>query len=215
MSNLLALDYCWTGQGRVLVAVREKPSIGDVIFRINSPTSMPSPTSRSAAAAHHCRSHLASSAAAYLTGTLGLLALTALAFSRGSRHDIATAVTCTGPFLPQPLRQLPPAPALSMDLRPRAPCRARPVPRRMCAATRTSGSASSVAEESRAQAHVPGNQQPIRYCNLLIKNHQPFRSLNLPSFYAERNGISSSTSCVVTYEDGEGDWMLAGDLPWE
>ncbi|KAL6911312.1 hypothetical protein ACP4OV_000117 [Aristida adscensionis] len=27
--------------------------------------------------------------------------------------------------------------------------------------------------------------------------------------------ITSSTSQVVTYEDGEGDWMLVGDVPWD
>jgi auxin-responsive protein IAA len=34
---------------------------------------------------------------------------------------------------------------------------------------------------------------------------------------ADDKEISSSTSChvVVTYEDGEGDWMLVGDVPWE
>ncbi|KAL6635308.1 hypothetical protein ACP70R_027979 [Stipagrostis hirtigluma subsp. patula] len=27
--------------------------------------------------------------------------------------------------------------------------------------------------------------------------------------------VSSPTSHVVTYEDGEGDWMLVGDVPWD
>lgn len=26
---------------------------------------------------------------------------------------------------------------------------------------------------------------------------------------------SSHMDVVVTYEDGEGDWMLLGDVPWE
>ncbi|KAK3159397.1 hypothetical protein QOZ80_2AG0149610 [Eleusine coracana subsp. coracana] len=31
----------------------------------------------------------------------------------------------------------------------------------------------------------------------------------------ENETSSSSTSRVVTYEDGEGDWMLVGDVPWD
>jgi len=33
---------------------------------------------------------------------------------------------------------------------------------------------------------------------------------------ADGKEINSSTShVVVAYEDGEGDWMLVGDVPWE
>uniref|UniRef100_A0A0A9TPT7 Auxin-responsive protein n=1 Tax=Arundo donax TaxID=35708 RepID=A0A0A9TPT7_ARUDO len=31
----------------------------------------------------------------------------------------------------------------------------------------------------------------------------------------EESEVSSSTSHVVIYEDGEGDWMLVGDVPWD
>ncbi|XP_062221644.1 auxin-responsive protein IAA9-like [Phragmites australis] len=35
------------------------------------------------------------------------------------------------------------------------------------------------------------------------------------SFQSDEKEISNSTSLVVTYEDGEGDWMLVGDVPWD
>ncbi|GJM87174.1 hypothetical protein PR202_ga03102 [Eleusine coracana subsp. coracana] len=31
----------------------------------------------------------------------------------------------------------------------------------------------------------------------------------------DETSSSSSTNRVVTYEDGEGDWMLVGDVPWD
>ncbi|TVU01177.1 hypothetical protein EJB05_19317 [Eragrostis curvula] len=50
------------------------------------------------------------------------------------------------------------------------------------------------------------------YDELLATLGRMFPATNKQS---EENEICSSTSRVVTYEDGEGDWMLVGDVPWD
>lgn len=33
--------------------------------------------------------------------------------------------------------------------------------------------------------------------------------------YTEREGYNGSDESALTYEDKDGDWMLAGDVPWD
>ncbi|XP_062220640.1 auxin-responsive protein IAA9-like [Phragmites australis] len=49
------------------------------------------------------------------------------------------------------------------------------------------------------------------YGELLVTLGRMFPAANSQ----EEKEISSSTRPVVTYEDGEGDWMLVGDVPWD
>jgi hypothetical protein len=111
--------------GHVTAIAQPAPSHGRACF-VSNQCRWLSPPWRSAA--HHCHSHLMPSTLSYLIRTLSLLALTVLAFSRGSRpphchpHDMHQLLPpSTSPSIPCGSCSLHGSPSLRALPRPTSP----------------------------------------------------------------------------------------------